>query len=330
MTGAASRVLITDQVFGGTTIERGVLEPLGVEVIEAPSADEATLVRLAEGVAGMLVCYAKISDAILEAAAPTCTVVARYGIGYDNIPVDTATRLGMLVTNVPDYCLDEVADHTMALLLSMARRVAQMDREVRAGAWNVPSSGIHRLGGRRLALIGVGRIGRRVAARALGFGLEVVAFDPFVREWDLAGVSRVDSIEAAVAEADFISLHAPLTAENHHIIGAPVIAHMRRAPVIVNTSRGGLVDLDAVVTALNAGSLGGVALDVTEPEPLPVDHPLRSHPLALVTPHASFYSAEAQDDLQRRVAEEVANRLQGRPPRSPVNPEVLAAVRPGD
>jgi D-3-phosphoglycerate dehydrogenase len=146
----------------------------------------------------------------------------------------------------------------------------------------------------------------------------------------VAGVTRADSIETAVAQADFISLHAPLSAENHHLIGAPVIAQMGRAPILVNTSRGGLVDLDAVVTALDAGSLAGVALDVTEPEPLPVDHPLRSHPLALVTPHASFYSAEAQDDLQRRVAEEVANRLQGRPPRSPVNPEVLTAVPPGD
>ncbi len=323
MTTAAGRVLITDQVFGATSIERGVLEPLGVEVVEAPAADEATLVELAAGVVGMLVCYAKITDAVLEAAAPTCTIVARYGIGYDNIPVATATRLGMVVTNVPDYCLDEVADHTMALLLAMARRVPQMDREVRAGAWSVPGSGIHRLAGRRLALIGVGRIGRRVAARALAFGLEVGAYDPFVREWDLEGVARFDSVEAAVSDADIVSLHAPLTPENHHVIATETIAAMRRAPILVNTSRGGLVDLDAVVAALHSGALGGVALDVTEPEPLPVDHPLRSHPLALVTPHASFYSAEAQDDLQRRVAEEVAARLQGRPPRSAVNPDVL-------
>jgi D-3-phosphoglycerate dehydrogenase / 2-oxoglutarate reductase len=323
MTVAGARVLITDQVFGGTTIERRLLEPLGVEVIEAPSADEATLVRLASGVAGMLVCYAKITDPVLEAAAPTCKVVARYGIGYDNIPVATATRLGMVVTNVPDYCLDEVADHTMALLLAMARRVAQMDRDVRSGAWKVPSSGIHRLAGRRLALIGVGRIGRRVAGRAQAFGLEVVAYDPFVQTWDLPGVRRVDSVEEAVADADVISLHAPLTAENHHLIGRTTIAQMRRSPVIVNTSRGGLVDLHAVTEALDDGRLGGVALDVTEPEPLPTDHPLRTHPLALVTPHASFYSAEAQDDLQLRVAEEIARSLKGEPPRSPINPDVF-------
>jgi D-3-phosphoglycerate dehydrogenase / 2-oxoglutarate reductase len=327
MTAEGARILITDQVFGGTTIERGVLEPLGVEVVEAPTADEATLLRLAAGVSGMLVCYATITDAVLEAAAPTCKVVARYGIGYDNIPVATATHLGMVVTNVPDYCLDEVADHAMALLLSMARRVAQMDREVRGGAWKVPGSGIHRLAGRRLALIGVGRIGRRVAARAQAFGLDVIAYDPFIQSWDLTGVTRADSFEEAVADADFISLHAPLTAENHHLIGASTIGLMRRTPVIVNTSRGGLVDLDALTQALDDGRLGGAALDVTEPEPLPVDHPLRTHPLALVTPHASFYSAEAQDELQRRAAEEIVRSLRGEPPRCPVNPDVLQGAR---
>lgn len=327
MTPGGARVLITDQVFGGTTIERALLEPLGVEVVEAPAADEATLVRLATGAAGMLVCYATITDPVLEAAAPTCKVVARYGIGYDNIPLATATRLGMVVTNVPDYCLDEVADHAMALLLTMARRVAQMDREVRGGGWKVPASGVHRLAGRRLALIGVGRIGRRVARRAQAFDLDVVAYDPFLQSWDVAGVTRASSLEEAIAEADFISLHAPLTAENRHLIGASAIALMRRAPVIVNTSRGGLVDLDALTKALDDGSLSGAALDVTEPEPLPADHPLRSHPLALVTPHASFYSAEAQDELQRRAAEEIVRSLQGEPPRCPVNPEVFRGTR---
>ena len=292
MAGVDSRVLITDQVFGGTSIERSILEPLGVEVVEAPAADEATLVTLAAGVSGMLVCYAKISDAVLEAAAPTCQIVARYGIGYDNIPVATATRLGMVVTNVPDYCIDEVADHAMALLLAVARGVARMDRDVRNGSWKVPSTGIHRIAGRRLGLIGVGRIGRQVATRARAFGMEIVAYDPYVRDWDLP-VTRVDSVAAAVADVDFISLHAPLTAENHHMIGEETIGQMRRSPVIVNTSRGGLVDLAAVTRALDDGRLSGVALDVTEPEPLPSDHPLRSHPRAVITPHASFYSAEA-------------------------------------
>jgi D-3-phosphoglycerate dehydrogenase len=253
--------------------------------------------------------------------------MVRAGVGYDNVDLAAARAAGITICNVPDYGTDEVADHAMALLLTMARRVAQMDREVRGGGWKVPGSGIHRLAGRRLALIGVGRIGRRVAARAQAFGLDVVAYDPFLQSWDLAGVGRAASLEEAVTDADFISLHAPLTAENRHLIAAPAIALMRRAPVIINTSRGGLVDLDALTEALDNGHLSGAALDVTEPEPLAVDHPLRAHPLALVTPHASFYSAEAQDELQRRAAEEILRSLRGEPPRCPVNPEVLGSAR---
>lgn len=325
----AQRVLITDHVFGGTTIERSLLEPMGVEVVEAPGTDEETLVRLAAGTAGMMVCYAPITERIMEAAAPTCKVVARYGIGYDNVPLDGATRLGIVVTNVPDYCLEEVADHTFALLLASARGIASMDREVRQGAWQVPKSGIHRLAGRRLALLGVGRIGRRVAARAQAFGLEVTAYDPYVKDWDVTGVTRAASVEAAVAEADFVSLHAPMSPENHHLIGEKTIAAMRRAPVIINTARGGLVDLEVATEALDDGRLGGLAVDVTEPEPLPADHPLRRHPRALVTPHASFYSAEAQDELQLRVAEEVARSLRGEALRCPVNQIVKVGANSG-
>ena len=324
---ADKRVLITDQVFGGTEIERSVLEPRGFEVVEAPAKDEETLSRLVAGVDGILVCYAQVTPAVLKAAGPSCKIVARFGIGYDNVAVQTATELGVVVTNVPDYCLDEVADHTIALLLAMARGVAFADREVRTGEWHLPDLEIHRIRGRRLALIGVGRIGRRVASRAQAFGLEVVAYDPFVQTWDMEGIARADTLEEALGEADFVSLHSPLTAENHHLIGERTIAMMHKAPVIVNTARGPLVDNDAVLAALDRGQLGGVALDVTEPEPLPADHPLRRHPRALVTPHMSFLSNEAQDELRQRAAEEVARVVAGEAPRNPVNPEVLKSAR---
>ena len=288
----------------------------------APAKDEDTLAELARGTAAMLVCYAPISDRILEAAAPDCRVVARYGIGYDNVPIDTATRLGIVVTNVPDYCLDEVADHTMALLLAMARRVVAASFDVREGGWAVPQTGIHRLQGRRLALLGLGRIGRRVAQRAAAFGLRVTGYDPYLPSSSIEGIERAEALETALAEADFVSLHAPLTEETRHLIGERTIAMMRRAPVIVNTSRGGLVDLEALTAALDDGRVSAAALDVTEPEPLPAGHPLRRHPRALVTPHMAFYSAEAQVELQRRAAEGVARGLRGEPPRCPVNPQV--------
>jgi D-3-phosphoglycerate dehydrogenase / 2-oxoglutarate reductase len=168
----------------------------------------------------------------------------------------------------------------------------------------------------------VGRIGRRVAARAQAFGFEVVGYDPFVEDW--GEIRGVGSVEEAVAEADAVSLHAPLTDDTRHIIGEASIAAMNRAPIVVNTSRGPLVDLEAATRGLDDGKIGALALDVTEPEPLPEDHPLRTHPRAIVTPHMSFYSAEAQDELQRRAVEEVVRALTEREPRCPVNPQVLA------
>jgi phosphoglycerate dehydrogenase-like enzyme len=221
---------------------------------------------------------------------------------------------------VPDYCLDEVADHTMALLLAFARGVVAGALTVRDGAWALPTAaGIHRIAGRRLALLGIGRIGRRVAERARAFGLSVGAYDPFVREWDYVGVERAATQEEALADADFVSLHAPMTPENRHLVGERTIAMMKRSPLVVNTARGGLVDLEAATSALAAGRLGGLALDVTEVEPLPADHPLRHHPRAIITPHMAFYSVEAQLELRRRVADEVARALRGEPPRCPVN-----------
>jgi len=321
-----ARVLITDQVFGGTEIERAVLEPLGVEVVEAQAQDEETLVALAAGVQGILVCFAPVTAAVVQsAAAGGCKVIARYGIGWDNVDVAEASRHGIVVTNVPDYCLDEVADHALALLLAPARGIVASAAAVRAGDWAVPREGVHRLAGRRLALLGVGRVGRRFAARAAALGLEIVAYDPHLEPWDLEGVRRVDSVEEAVAEADYISLHAPLTPETHHMIDERAISAMRRRPLVINTARGGTVDTDAVTAALVDGRLGGVALDVVEVEPLPADHPLRTHPRAVVTPHMAFYSAEAQHELQRRAAEEVARGLRGEPAQNPVGATARAS-----
>jgi len=224
------------------------------------------------------------------------------------------------VTYVPDYCLDEVADHTMALLLALARGVAEGWAVVRSGGWSVPQGTVHRLRGRRLALLGTGRIGRKVAERALAFGYEVTGFDPFAADLGVPGVARAATVEEAVAQADVISLHAPLTDDTHHLVGPATIPLMRRSPIVVNTARGGLVDLDAATAALEDGRLGGLALDVTEPEPLPQDHPLRRHPRAVITPHTAFYSVEAQAELQRRAVDEVVRALRGDPPHRPVNP----------
>jgi D-3-phosphoglycerate dehydrogenase / 2-oxoglutarate reductase len=320
-----ARVIVTDHVFESLEVTRGVLEPMGVEVVLAPAADEDTLVELcAEGVDGLLVCFAQAGSRVVQAAADAgCRIIARYGIGYDNVAVDTATANGILVTRVPDYCLDEVADHALALLLSAARGVSAGQREVRDGGWTMPRD-VRRLQGRRLALIGVGQIGSRLAQRALALGLEVVGFDPYLAAWP-AGVARVESLAEAVAEADVVSLHVPLTDENRGLIDERAIGAMRRRPIVVNTARGGLVDLEAATAALDDGRLSGLALDVVDPEPLPASHPLRTHPRAIITPHMAFFSVEAEQELQRRAAGEVAHALRGEPADVPVNPEAVGA-----
>jgi D-3-phosphoglycerate dehydrogenase len=320
------RVVVADQVADDLLVETAALESIGAELVVSSSPDEDALVAAVADADAVLVTYAKISARVIE-AAPRCRIVARYGIGYDNVDVAAASRAGMFVTNVPDYCLEEVADHTLALLLGVARGVVAASARVRDGHWDGGSGDIHRLRGRRLALVGVGGIGRRVALRARAFGLQVVGYDPYLEEWNVEGAERAASLEEAVAEADFISLHMPLTEASRHIVNAELIASMRRAPVLLNTARGPLVDHDALAVALAAGTISGAALDVTEPEPLPLDHLLRRDPRAVITAHMAFYSLEAGEELRRRAAEEVGRVLCGVAPEHAINREALDAAR---
>lgn len=316
----AGRVLMTDDIFGSLDEFHAELDPLDLQIEVAASSDEATLSRLAASATAMIVVYAQITKPVIAAAASAgCRVISRCGIGYDNIDIDAATRHGIQVTYVPDYCLDEVADHTIMLLLASARALGPVVVDTRSGSWRRPDASIHRLRGRTLALIGLGRIGRRVASRAVALGLSVTAFDPFVTDWTDEAITPASSIEDAVAKADFVSLHAPLTPENHHLIDGRALAAMKRKPILINTARGGLVDLEAVTEALSNGGLSGAALDVFESEPLPLDHSLRTNPKALITPHLAYYSIESESELKHRAAEEVGRAMRGEPPRCPVN-----------
>ncbi len=317
---SAGRVVMTDNIFASLDEFHAELRPLGLELEVARTSDEATLAKLARTSVAVIVVYAKITETVIAAAASAgCRVISRCGIGYDNIDIEAATRHGVQVTHVPDYCLDEVADHTIGMLVAFARGLVPAVMATRGGEWKAQREGIHRVQGRRLALIGVGRIGRRVATRALALGLTVTAYDPYVREWDVDGVNRAVTLAATLENADFVSLHAPLTPENHHLIREDTLALMKHKPLLINTARGGLVDLEAVTAALERGDLAGVALDVLEVEPLKADHVLRTHPRALITPHVAYYSVESEVELKRRAAEEVARAMRGEPPRCPVN-----------
>ncbi len=318
------RVLVTDHIFADLSIEKSILEPLGYEVVLAEDTSQEALIEAVAGARGLLVCFASVGPEVVQAAAEQgCKVISRYGIGYDNVAVSTATENGIAVTNVPDYCIEEVADHAIAMLLGLARNVFYADRQVRAGEWVVPHGTVNRLRGRRLAVLGTGHIGRCVIDRAIAFGLDVVAFDPYLKEWDIPA-ERAESFEEAISSADMISLHVPLTEQTHHLLDAEAFSLMENAPIIVNASRGGLIDTRAAAVALDEGRISGIGLDVTETEPLEDDHPLRDQPRAVITPHMGFYSVQAEAELQTRAAQAVADVLSGGIPRNPVNPEVLS------
>jgi D-3-phosphoglycerate dehydrogenase len=217
MADVMTRVLITDPLADDLEIEEAVLAPAGIEIVRSGAVDEQTLSSSVRAVDAILVTYATISAAVID-AAERCRVISRLGIGIDNIDIDAATRAGICVTNVPDYCLDEVADHTLALLLGFERRIVSASNNVRAGGWDSGRVRIGRLRGRQLTLIGAGSVGRRVALRAAAFGLRVVACDPYVETIDVPGVTLTSRLADAVADADFISLHVPLTPATRHII----------------------------------------------------------------------------------------------------------------
>jgi D-3-phosphoglycerate dehydrogenase len=317
-------VAITDYVFPSLKPERAVLEPLGVELRPQQCRSEEEIIALAQDADAVLNCYAKMTAHVIE-ELKCCRIIARYGIGVDNVDLAAATKSKILVTNVPDYCIDEVSDHTLALLLALARRITVADGAVKAGAWDVVAhAGIRRLRGQTLGLLGFGKIAKAMASKVQPLGMKVLVYDPYL-ETELVsryGVEAV-SLDKLLAEADAISIHVPLSPETRNLIGERELALMKSAAFLINTSRGGIVDEQALAAALKEGQLGGAALDVLSVEPPPADHPLRQAPNIILTPHLAFYSRESVIELQTKAAEEVARALKGEPPRSPVNPGVL-------
>ena len=321
MPDTRTRVLVTDVAWPTTDVERDVLAAAGAELVLSPAGDPTELARLAADADAILTCFAKVTAEVLD-AAPRCRTVARYGVGVDNIDVAHATDLGMVVSNVPVYCVDEVADSALLGVLALARRRLPLTRDVADGGWGraVPGAGT-RLRGKVLGLVGLGVIGSALASRAQALGLEVVAYDLSGRP--VPGVRVVDSLEELLSVADAVSLHVPLTERTHHLIGAEQLARMRPTAWLVNTARGPLVDSDALLAALEAGEIAGAALDVTDPEPLPADSPLRTRDDVVLTPHTAFSSDGSLAELAMRAATNVVDVLQGRVPATVVNPQVL-------
>jgi D-3-phosphoglycerate dehydrogenase len=320
-------VVVADSVFPNLDLARAVVSRAGAELRLASQPTPESIVAAAREADALLVTYAKINaDMIRE--MKKCKIISRFGIGVDNVDIEAATRQRIVVTKVPDYCIDEVSDHAMALLLSLVRKIPFSSARAHAGRWEMPAvTPIHRLRGTVLGLVGFGRIPQLVAPKAKAFGMRVMAYDPYVplNVMEQAGVGRLEFPEL-LKISDYISIHSPLLPETHHLFSDEVFRQMKPGALIVNTSRGPVVDEAALARALDAKQLAGAALDVLEQEP-PVNSPLFGRDNVILTPHTSFYSVESLEELQTKAAEEVVRVLSGQPPLNPVNPEALAAPR---
>ena len=324
-----AKVVLTDYVWESLDVEKKTLAGLA-NLVALKTKTPAEFLPEAEDCDALLNTYAGPITADVIARMPKCRIIARYGIGVDTIDVDAATRAGVIVTNNPTYCIDEVAEHTMALVLACARKIAFYDRLVRAGRWEVPpGKPIFRLAGSTLGLVGFGNIARRVAASAAALRMRVLFFDPFVKatQFDVPG-DKVE-FDDLLQQSDFISLHAPLTSQTRMMIAASAFSRMKKTAFLVNCSRGPLVDTEALISALDSKKIAGCALDTIDPEPLPDPHPLRARENVIITPHAAWYSEQAMAGLQAGAPGEVRRVLSGEWPVNVVNPSVRGRNRAG-
>jgi len=316
-------VLITDHTWPDVEVERSILQGAGLRVVDAPAPDEDSLRSLAIDAIAIMTCFAQVTRVVIEAAAGL-KVVARYGVGVDNIAVDVATARGIPVTYVPDYCVAEVAEHALALLLSLARGVVRYDRSTSSGGWDLGvGAPLHRIEGRTLGVVGCGRIGQRLAHKARGLGMRVLGYDANPVVAAAGGFDSVD-LPDLLAQSDFVSLHVPLLPATRGLVGESFLRQMKPTAYLVNTARGGLVDVAALGRALREGWIAGAGLDVQPQEPPPADHPLRGVDNVVLTPHVSFYSEESLQDLRRRTAQSVVDVLASRSAEHVFNREALA------
>lgn len=314
-------VFMTDSIFPDTTIERGELSLADAELTLSSAPDTETLIREGQDCDAMMVVYAQV-DANVISKLTRCKVIVRLGIGFNNIDLEAASKAGIMVANVPDYCLDEVADHTMALVLAVVRRTCFLNNKVGSDVWSIADAKpIPRLRGKVFGLFGCGAIGQQVGKRASAFGMEVIGYDPYAPESVFAenNIRQVADFDEFLAATDVLSLHMPLTDTTRHIINRETIAKMKRSAYVINTSRGGLIEEGDLYEALVKGDLAGAGLDVLEVEP-PVSAPLLST-LAntVITPHAAFFSEESVVELRKKASQEVIRTLEEGQPKFCVN-----------
>lgn len=320
------RIVVTECDHDSFDAEREIAAAAGAELVVTQSFTPQDLVANAAGADGILVQYASITAEIMD-ALPSLRAIGRYGVGIDSVDVAAATARGIAVCNVPDYGTESVSDHAIGMTLAAARGIPRLDRGMRAGSFDLAAiRPAYQTRGRVFGVVGMGLIGTATARKAAGLGYEVIGYD-VAADPDAAEHRGFPSVglDELLERAQVVSLHTPLDEGTRGMIGAAQLARMRTDAILVNTSRGGVVDTAALVEALRTGSIRAAAIDVHETEPLPVDHPLMDLDSVVLTPHLAWYSEESYDELKRRTVANVVEVCAGRAPRNVVNPEVLGA-----
>jgi phosphoglycerate dehydrogenase-like enzyme len=308
------RFLITDHDFPDVDLELKLFRDAGMDVVSAQCRTEADVIAASEGCQGLLVQYAPVNGEVLD-ARPEIRIASRYGAGFDTIDIEDARERGVWVANSPDYGVGEVATHALAMALSLVRHLPALDRDVRAGRWHYLSTGpMARASGLTLGILGLGRIGGRMAQLSRPCFGRIIACDPYLDDAAFPEFVRRVDLEGLFRESDVLSLHVPLNGETRGIVNAGMLALMKPGSILVNTARGAVVDLDALLEALRSGRVQSAGLDVLPREPMPAGHAILDDPRVLLTPHSAFYSVEGEKELRRKAAQNLIDwALTGRP-----------------
>jgi D-3-phosphoglycerate dehydrogenase len=318
------KVVVTDYVFPNLEIEKLELGKIGAELVECRSSDPQTIIREAADADAVLTCYAELTPKVIE-SFDKCRIISRYGIGVNNIHVPSATKKGIPVTYVPDYCIEEVSDHALALILACARKICQLNQIVKGGIWDFKGHRpLYRLRGQKLGLVGFGKISRRLVEKVRAFEFTILAHDPYVSKKTATEYqARLVGFVELLKESDIVSIHAPLTKETEGMFGYEQFSMMKNTALLINTARGKLINEQDLARALEQGLIAGAGLDLLANEAFDPDNPLFKLENVIITPHVAFYSEQSVRELQYKAVQEVVRILTGQAPVACLNPEVL-------
>tara|TARA_Y100000590_G_scaffold59024_1_gene62437 strand:- start:19112 stop:20086 length:975 start_codon:yes stop_codon:yes gene_type:complete len=315
------KIVISDYAWPNIDIEKDYFKSKSID-LDVSSGKEDLIDKIKDA-DGLLFCFQDIDETVLR-SAKNLKAAQRYGIGVDNINIKVATELGIVVSNIPDYCIDEVSDHALSMILAINRMIVPDSKMVKLGKWNdvKKSNRVFRLSDATLGVVGFGRIGRRLANKAKALGLNVIAYDPYINEEVYDGVKLV-SFDQVISSSDILSLHVPLTEETNHLISYKELEKMKENTILINVSRGGLINEKALSEYLKSGKVRGVGLDVMEDHNPSSTNPLFEYENVIVTPHTAFFSQESSEELQIRSCEQLYGALNGKKPKFLINHDVL-------